>query len=139
MLRVRRRFLRNSFFLASLVATAGCGSSFTNSTVDPGLLDPEQPRSPTPFVSITSSGVVPVVLHRDYPVTVTFTNNDTVSHKLESAPDLGWDDCPEMRNLGTLKPGQQLLVGFSEKDAVCAYHEASQPGNVAFQGYVAIH
>jgi hypothetical protein len=139
MARTRRRLLRNSFFLASLVGIAACGSSFTSSTVDPGLLDPEQPRSPTPFVSITSSGLEPIVLHRDYPVTVTFTNNDKVAHKLQSAPDLGWDDCPEMRNLGTLKPGQQLVVAFTEKDAVCAYHEASQPGNVALQGYVVIH
>ena len=121
------------------MATAGCGSSFTSSTPTPSLLDPEQPRSPTPAVSITSSGVNPVVLHRDYPVTVTFTNNDTVSHKLESAPDLGWDDCPEMHNLGAIEPGKQLAVAFSEKDAVCAYHDAAQPGNVAFQGYVAIH
>jgi hypothetical protein len=81
----------------------------------------------------------PVVLHRDYPVTVTFTNNDKAPHKLESAPQLGWDDCPEMRNLGTLRPGQELAVAFSEKDAVCAYHDAVQPGSVPFQGYVVIH
>ena len=139
MARGRGRLIGNCASLAVLVATAGCGSSFTSSTPVPSLLDPEQPRSPTSAVSITSSGVDPVVLHRDYPVTVTFTNNDTVSRKLESAPELGWDDCPEMHNVATLKPGQQLAVVFSEKDAVCAYHEASQPGNVAFQGYVAIH
>jgi hypothetical protein len=136
---VRGRILRHGAFLAVLVATAGCGSSFTSSTPAPSLLEPDQPRSPTPAVSVNPSGVDPVVLHRDYPVTVTFTNNDKIPHTLESAPELGWDDCPEMHNLGAVKPGKQLAVAFSEKDAVCAYHDAAQPGNVAFQGYVAIH
>jgi hypothetical protein len=139
MAHVGGRILRDGAFLAALVATAGCGSSFTGSTSYPSLLEPDQPRSPTSTVTIRSSGVDPVVLHRDYPVTVTFTNNDTVSHTFESAPELGWDDCPEMHNLAAVKPGRQLVVVFSEKDAVCVYHEVSQPGNVAFQGYVAIH
>ncbi len=90
-------------------------------------------------MTITSAGLDPVVLHRDNPVTVTFVNNDTVSHALASAPDLGWDDCPEMHGLAAIKPGKQLAVAFSEKDAVCAYHDVAQPGSVPFQGYVAIH
>lgn len=139
MARVGGQTFRNGVFLGALVATAACGSSFTSTTPDLSLLDPEQPRSPTSTVTITSAGVNPVVLHRDTPVTALFVNNDTVPHTLASAPELGWDDCPEMHDLEAIKPGKQLAVAFSEKDAVCAYHDAAQPGNVAFQGYVAIH
>ena len=125
--------------LALAMAAAACGSSINSSTSYTSLLDPDQPRSPTSTITITSSGVSPVVLHRDHPLTATFVNDDTVSHHLESAPELLWDNCPEMNALGNLKPGERRDVAFSEADAVCAYHDAAQPGNVAFQGYVAIH
>ena len=125
--------------LALAMAATACGSTINGTTNYPSLLDPDQPRSPTSTITITSSGVNPVVLHRDHPVTATFVNNDTVSHRLEGAPDTIWDNCPEMNAFGNLKPGQQRDVVFSESDAVCAYQDAAQPGNVAFQGYVAIH
>jgi hypothetical protein len=133
------RILRNGVLLGAIVASAACGSSFSSTTPDLSLLDPEQPRSPTSTVTITSAGLDPIVLHRDHPVTALFVNNDTAPHTLASAPDLGWDDCPEMHNLPAIKPGKQLAVTFSENDAVCAYHDAAQPGSVPFQGYVAIH
>lgn len=90
-------------------------------------------------MTVTAGGFKPQVLHVNYPVTVTFTNADTVPHTLASAPDLGWDNCPEMNAVGTLKPGQSTSVAFSEEDAVCAYHDAAQPSSTAFQGYIAIH
>ena len=92
-----------------------------------------------PAVSITAGGFVPQVLHVDYPVTVTFTNADSAPHTLESAPELNWDNCPEMNTVGTLQPGQSKAVPFSEKDAVCAFHDAALRANTAFQGYIAIH
>jgi hypothetical protein len=123
--------------IAMAVLSTTCGS-ITSSTPTTSLLDPSQPRTP-PDVSITAAGVQPVVVHVDYPVTITFTNNDKVSRTLESAPELGWDDCPEMRGIPPFKPGEKRPVTFGEKGAVCAYHDASQPTNVAFQGYVVIH
>jgi hypothetical protein len=123
--------------IAMAVLSTTCGS-ITSTTPTTSLLDPSQPRTP-PDVSITSAGVQPVVVHVDHPVTITFTNSDTVARRIESAPELGWDDCPEMHGLAPIKPGEKLAVAFSETDAVCAYHDASQPTNVAFQGYVAIH
>ncbi len=80
-----------------------------------------------------------MVLHVGYPVTVTFTNNDTVPHKFEAAPELGWDNCPELNTLATLKPGAKVALPFVEKNAVCAYHDVAQPKVVSLQGYVVIH
>jgi hypothetical protein len=133
--------VRDATSVLTALCVMACGSSFTSSTPAPtsSLLDPSQPRSATPAVTIASGGVKPQVLHVDYPVTVTFTNTDAVPHKLESAPELGWDNCPEMATLETWQPGQVAAVAFSEKDAVCAYHDAGQPSNQAFQGYIAIH
>ena len=134
--------LGGSVVLALLVL-AGCGGSIYNTSpvgLSPTtpLLDPDQPRADKPDVSITPAGVLPQVLHVNAPVTVTFTNNDTVPHTLRTA-DLGFDRCPEMNEFGTLLPGQSGSVGFSWSDAVCTYSEVTQPDDKAFQGYVAIH
>jgi plastocyanin len=129
--------------IGAAVCAAACGSSFYSSTPvpspTPSLLDPNQLRAAVPAVSITAGGFNPQVLHVNYPVTVTFTNNDTVAHALESAPELNWDNCPEMNTVGTLKPGQSEAVAFSEKDAVCTYHDVAQQSKTIFQGYIAIH
>ncbi len=121
---------------------AGCGNSiYTTSPIPPSvpLLDEDQPRSPTPDVSVTSAGLSPQVLHVDAPVTVIFTNNDAVSHTLRNAPQLAWDDCPEMNQPVVLAPGDVGRVAFSESEVVCTYVDAARPDDPAFQGYIAIH
>jgi plastocyanin len=128
---------------ATLLLFSACGSAIytTSPGVSPSptsLLDPDQPRADKPDVSIAAAGLAPQVLHVNAPVTVTFTNNDTVPHTLRTA-DLGFDSCPEMNAFGTLLPGQSGSVGFSESDAVCTYSDVAQPQNKAFQGYIAIH
>jgi plastocyanin len=140
--RAAAKGLRFGLAAIAAVCAAACGSSFTssdNAAPAPSYLDSSQPRAAVPAVSITAAGFNPQVLHVDYPVTVTFTNADTVAHTLESAPELNWDNCPEMNTVGTLTPGQSKAVPFSEKDAVCAYHDAAQASRTAFQGYIAIH
>ncbi len=130
---------------AAVAVLSGCMAACGNSiyTTSPGpaepLLDDEWPRSPTPDVSVTASGFQPQVLHVNAPVTVIFTNNDTVAHTLRNAPGLGWDNCPEMNTPISLAPGQVARIPFQEADAVCTYEDAAQPEVTAFQGYVAIH
>lgn len=138
--RVRARVRHGTAALAALCALA-CGSSFTSSTPlsSLGLLDPDQPRSAVPAVTVSSAGFSPQVLHVDHPVTVTFTNADTVTHRLEWAPELNWDNCPELETQIVLQPEKTAAVAFSEKDAVCTYHDVDHPGTPAFQGYIAIH
>jgi plastocyanin len=136
---------------ASLVAAAlaafcatGCGSSVTRvtrvaSSEDESLLDDEA-RDSVPAVSITASGVKPQVLHLDAPVTVTFTNNDSVAHRFESAPELNYGDCPEMNQLGTLQSGEVGTVVLSKGGGfICTYHEAAGPTDLAFKGALVIH
>jgi len=133
--------IRNGFAALAGLCAIACGSSFTSSAPLPGsdLLDPNQPRSPVPAVTVTATGFTPQVLHVDYPVTVTFTNGDAVTHRLESATDVNWDNCPELRTQLVLAAGEAAAVAFSEKEAVCAYHDVDHPAVAAFQGYIAIH
>jgi plastocyanin len=127
--------------VACLLAAA-CGNSiYTTSPIPPTVPEEAdtQPRSPTPDVSVTSAGFAPQVLHVDAPVTVIFTNNDTVPHTLRNAPQLGWDDCAEMNEPLTLAPGEVGRVTFSHPDAVCTYVDVARARETAFQGYIALH
>jgi plastocyanin len=136
-----RRAGRGAAIALMASCAAACGSSIYTSSPGPAkpLLDDEWPRSPTPDVSVTAAGFQPQVLHVDAPVTVVFTNNDSVPHTLRNAPGLGWDNCPEMNTPVVLAPGQVARVPFQEADAVCTYEDVDQPDNKAFQGYIAIH
>lgn len=84
-------------------------------------------------------GVAPQLLHLDAPVTVTFTNQDAVTHRFEAAPELGYGPCPEMAQLSTLEPGRSGTVVFTRTELICAFHDAAAPTNKAFQGIVVLH
>jgi hypothetical protein len=125
--------------LAVAALLAACSSHIDSPPQPISLLDPSQIIVENPWVTITQSGVNPQTLHVDSPVTVKFTNNDTVAHKVEPAPELHFDNCPEFNLLGTIEPGQSASAVFPEKVVICAYHDAASPTNVAFQGLVVIH
>jgi hypothetical protein len=79
------------------------------------------------------------VLHLDAPVTVTFTNQDSVEHRMEQAPELAYGDCPEMDKVGTLKPGRTGSVTVTRTAVICAYHDADRPTDMAFKGILVVH
>jgi len=121
------------------VLAAGCGSSITSPPEGLSLLDPLQPRSQDSAVTISSAGVAPQVLHLNAPVIVRFTNGDRAAHKLEPAPELRYDDCPELSQLGTLQPGETGSVALSRGGLICAYHDAAGPSDPNFQGLIVLH
>jgi hypothetical protein len=123
--------------LAGLLAWS-CSHSFTSS-VTGSLLDPNIPRSGTTTVRISAAGVGPNLLHLDAPVTVTFTNDDSVAHRLEPAPELGYGRCAPIDQLGTLPPGQSGQVTLEQRQLICTFRDAAGPSNQAFQGFIVIH
>jgi hypothetical protein len=117
---------------------SSCSHSFTSS-VTGSLLDPNTPRSGTTTVRITAAGVSPTLLHLDAPVTVTFSNEDSVAHRIEPAPELGYGRCAAIDQLGTLPPGQSGQVTLEQRQLICAFRDAAGPSNQAFQGFIVIH
>lgn len=122
--------------LAGLVVS--CGSSFTESGPK-DLLDPSQTRDPAPVLTIAASGVTPPISHVSPGVPVRFVNNDSVAHRLVSAPELGYGDCPEMATLGVLAAGQSGTVTLTRALVICGFHDEAGPTNRAFQGLLVAH
>jgi plastocyanin len=69
---------------------------------------------------------------------VTFVNNDTRSHDMESDPHPVHTDCPSMANVGTLQPGQsKTSFGFAAAGS-CGFHDHNDPERAGLKGRIVI-
>jgi hypothetical protein len=130
--------LRAGGLLSLACLLASCGSTFTESGPQ-DLLDPSQPRDPSPVLTIAQSGVTPTVSHVSPGAPIRFVNSDSVAHKLVAAPELGYGDCPEMATLGVLAAGQTGTVTLNRALVICGFHDEADPANRAFQGLLVAH
>jgi len=129
--------MTNYFMAAALVAAvvaAGCGGD-------------DSPTSPstgggggatnTTTITITSSGVSP----RDITVAlgsrVTFVNNDSIPHDMDSNPHPEHTDCPAL-SVGFIAAGSSSTGQNLTTARVCGYHDHNQPSNTNLQGTVRI-
>lgn len=115
--------------VVSLVGFAACGGSSTG-TGGPvaGTCTPGQ----TSAVALSASGVLPKAVCVLPAGTVTFTNGDTVAHEIQFTGA----SCPAA-NLGPIAASQSAAATFPA-EAICNFRDAAAPGNVAFQGTVAV-
>ena len=105
--------------LYSLLTACGWGGSPTA---------PDPPPTPTgPTVTITSSGVSPRTI--DIPVggRLTIVNRDSVAHDMASDPHPGHDECPELNDIGELRPGEQRTSGNLVEAGACGMHDHLRP------------
>jgi plastocyanin len=91
----------------------------------------------TTTITMTSSGASP----KDITVTVgsrvTFVNNDTIGHDMNSDPHPEHTSCPPL-NIGFIAGGQSGTSQNLNTARVCTYHDHNQPSNTAFQGTIRI-
>jgi len=69
---------------------------------------------------------------------VTFVNNDSRLHDMESDPHPTHTDCPEINQVGVLSPGQSHQTGVLNTVRVCAYHDHEQADTRLLQGTITI-
>ena len=68
-----------------------------------------------------------------------FVNRDTVPHRLESAPEVGNGDCPEMAQAGTIAAGATASVTLDRAGYICSFRDGLQPANVALKGILVVY
>ncbi|MFT3916691.1 MAG: hypothetical protein QM704_22205 [Anaeromyxobacteraceae bacterium] len=112
--------------LALTVTLAACGGSSSESGA-PGGCTPGTSAS----IAISASGVSPKAVCVKPGGTVTFTNNDTAAHDIESGAT-----CTAL-NLGAIAAAGTATATFPTAQT-CTFHDQGDPSNTAFQGTVAV-
>ena len=88
--------------------------------------------------SITSMGVTPRVVTVSRGSQVTFVNNDSRPHDMESDPHPEHTDCPEINSVGTLNPGQSRQTGNLNTARTCGFHDHLAAENGSLRGSIVI-
>jgi plastocyanin len=129
-------------FLGLLIAIAaiGCGSSSssTPSTPTSPTPPPTTPPVQTTTITITASGVSPQRITVSPGSRVTFVNNDTRQHEMNSDPHPTHGDCPPIDDVGFLAPGQSKQTGNLNTVRTCGYHDHNQPDTASLKGQIVI-
>jgi plastocyanin len=69
---------------------------------------------------------------------VTFTNNSSGTHQMESDPHPAHTDCPSIANVGLLQPGQsKTTFGFANSGS-CGYHDHNASENNSLKGRIVV-
>ena len=69
---------------------------------------------------------------------VTFVNNDSRVHDMESNPHPEHTDCPEINQVGHLTSGQQRDTGNLNIARRCGFHDHINDSNNALKGSITI-
>ncbi len=88
-------------------------------------------------ITITAAGVSPKNVTVRLGQRVTFTNNDTNQHDMNSDPHPEHTNCPEI-NVGNILAGQSRTTQNLTQARVCGFHDHNQPSVTALQGTITI-
>ncbi len=112
---------------------AACGGASGSSPASPSTTP-----VPTTTITITSSGVSPKDIVVSVGSQVTFINNDTRQHEMDSDPHPEHTDCPAINSVGLLSPGQSRQTSNLNVVKVCGFHDHMNDGNQSLRGTITI-
>jgi plastocyanin len=136
---VARTFMVRVLVAFTLVAAVSCGGGGSSSS-------PAPTPTPTPTpgggssttITISSSGVSPATLTVSPGTRVTFVNNDSRAHEMDSNPHPEHTDCIEINQVGFLNPNQSKESGNLTTVRTCGYHDHNDPDNARWKGSIVI-
>ena len=96
------------------------------------------PASSANAVTITSAGVSPKTIWVARGARVTFVNNDSRQHEMNSQPSADQSDCPEINQVGFLSPGQSKQTGVLNTPRVCGYHDYTRQQDTSLHGTIVV-
>ena len=99
---------------------------------------PTPPPVATNTITITSAGVTPKNITVPLGSQVTFVNNDSRTHDMQSDPHPEHDDCPELQTVGALKAGESRQSANLNTARTCTYHDNQNEGNNSLRGSIVI-
>ena len=128
--------------IALTTAACGGGSSSTPTTPTP----PQTPPT-TGGGTVTDSATITIGTNGSVsPSTVTitrggrvtFVNNHTRPHDMNSDPHPEHTDCPELAAVGFLSPGQSRTSSNFNTARTCGFHDHNEPDSAGLKGRITI-
>ena len=130
--------------VAALVALASCGGSSPSgpsgggggsSAVVPATSSVGQIGA---TITIGGGSVSPSQVTVSVGQSVTFVNNDTKAHTINSDPHPTHGNCPSINNVALISAGQsKSTLGFAGT-GTCTYHDHNDPDNASLKGRIVI-
>lgn len=113
------------------------GGSGGNPTAPTNPTNPADPVATT-TITITANGVNPQRIIVPLGSRVTFVNNDTRNHEMNSDPHPTHGECPAIDDVGFIAPGQTKLTGNLTVARTCGFHDHNQPDVRSLQGQIIV-
>ena len=124
--------------LAAVCVATACGGSSTGPSNDNGGGGSGGGGSTnTTTITITSAGASPRDITVSVGSRVTFVNNDSRPHEMNSDPHPSHEDCPAL-NIGFIAAGAQGISQNLNTVRTCGFHDHNQPSNTDLQGVIRI-
>lgn len=128
--------MRPRMLVVTALLAAGCGGASAPSSPSPATTGG---GSTSATVTISSAGVSPIELILTAGQRVTFTNNDSVEHQMYDDPHPSHDgNCPELNQIGSLRPGESKESGNFVAAKTCTYHDHLRPTSSTLKGRIVI-
>ena len=122
---------------AAVCLAAGCGGSSTGPSSGGSGSTGGGGTTNTTTITLTSSGASPRDITVSVGSRVTFINNDSQPHDMDSNPHPDHTDCPPL-NVGFIAAGAQGVTQNLNTARTCGYHDHNQPSNTNLQGVIRI-
>ena len=119
-----------------MLTFAACGGGGSSTPSSPSPTPSPSPSGTT--ITITASGVSPKTLTVSAGSRVTFVNNDTRSHEMNSDPHPDHTLCPPINDVGFLAAGQSKTTGNLNTVRTCGYHDHNRDSDTSLQGTIVI-
>jgi plastocyanin len=130
--------------VAALVAMSACGSSSPTSPSG-GSGSSVLVRSTGSVgavgatITIGANGAVsPAQVTVAVNQSVTFVNNSSASHDMESDPHPQHTACPSIANVGLLSPGQSKMTFGFANSGTCGYHDHNNSDTAGLKGTIVV-
>lgn len=137
---MRTRVLTGAVLALGLAAMLSCGGSSGSSSPSTPSPSPSTCNAPATSTTITISNnsVCPQNVTVPRGTQVTFVNQDTRAHEMNSDPHPEHTDCPEINSVGHLEPGQSRQTSNLNTVRRCGFHDHLNEQNAALKGSITI-
>jgi len=140
-----RILVTQALSVAALVAMSACGSSSSPTSPSGGGGSSVVVRSTGSVgaigatITIGANGAVsPSQVTIAVNQSITFVNNDSRTHDMESDPHPQHTACPSIANVGLLQPGQSKNTFGFANSGTCGYHDHDNSDTASLKGTIVV-